>query len=410
MPSATPKAGTPRIVLGVSGGIAAYKSVELLRRLREAGYFVSPVLTPDATRFVGAVTFSALASEPARVSLYGDATTPIPHTYLGQNADVIVVAPATAHLIARYAMGLSDDLLTATLLASRAPVIVCPAMHTEMWEQPSVQENLATLRRRGVMVLEPASGALAGGDEGVGRLPDPEAIFSLVQRVLEGYRGVLSGRRVLVSAGGTREAIDPVRVMSNRSSGHQGYALAEVAARLGAEVTLVTTVSRELALDVRRRIDVVAVESAAEMSEAMLQHFEHADVAIMAAAVADFTFEPAPHKLKRTSGLPTLTPVATSDIVAALVSQRRPGQLVVAFAAETQDVERNALAKVRAKGVDLLVANDVAAPEVGFSHPTNEVLLVDPQGNVQRVSLRSKEAVSQEILAKVASLLSQGVS
>ncbi|HEY5437986.1 MAG TPA: flavoprotein, partial [Acidimicrobiales bacterium] len=218
MPSATPNSSSPRIVLGVAGGIAAYKSVELLRLLRGAGYFVSPVLTPDATRFVGAVTFSALASEPARTSLFDDPASPIPHTHLGQLADLIVVAPATAHLIARYATGLGDDLLLATLLASRAPVLLCPAMHTEMWEQPSVQENLATLRRRGVMVLGPASGDLAGGDRGVGRLAEPVDIFQMIERIVKGYRGVLTGRRVLVSAGGTREPIDPVRVISNRSS------------------------------------------------------------------------------------------------------------------------------------------------------------------------------------------------
>ncbi len=246
MPSATPKSKTPRIVLGVAGGIAAYKSVELLRLLRERGYHVAPVLTPDATRFVGTETFSALASEPARTSLYGDPTTPIPHTYLGQHADVVVVAPATAHLIARYAIGLADDLLTATLLATRAPVLLCPAMHTEMWEQPSVQENLTTLRRRGVLVLEPEVGALAGGDEGTGRLPDPRKVAELIERILEGYHGELSGRSVIITAGGTREAIDPVRVVTNRSSGRQGYALAEAAARMGARVTLVTTVERDL--------------------------------------------------------------------------------------------------------------------------------------------------------------------
>jgi phosphopantothenoylcysteine decarboxylase/phosphopantothenate--cysteine ligase len=410
MPSATPKPAPPRIVLGVAGGIAAYKSVELLRRMRDAGYFVSPVLTPDATRFVGALTFSALASEPARVSLYGDATTPIPHTFLGQHADLIVVAPATAHLIARYAMGLGDDLLTATLLASRAPVLLCPAMHSEMWEQPSVQENLATLRRRGVLVLDPEVGHLAGGDEGAGRLPEPDAIFSLVQRILEGYRGVLSGRRVLVSAGGTREALDPVRVMTNRSSGHQGFALAEVATRLGADVTLVTSVQRDLALDVRRSVDVVAVESAAQMATAMIERFASNDVAIMAAAVADFTFDAAIDKLKREAGLPVMTPIPTIDIVTELVAQRRSGQVVVAFAAETQDLESNAAAKLQRKGVDLLVANDVSAPFAGFAHPTNEVLILGRDGSVEKLSLRSKEAISEEILVKVASLLSQGVS
>jgi phosphopantothenoylcysteine decarboxylase/phosphopantothenate--cysteine ligase len=409
MPYATPES-TPRIVLGVTGGIAAYKSVEVLRRFRDAGYFVSPVLTPDATRFVGALTFSALASEPARVSLYEDASTPIPHTYLGQHADLIVVAPATAHLIARYAMGLADDLLCATLLASRAPVLLCPAMHTEMWEQPSVQENLATLRRRGVMVLEPDEGHLAGGDSGAGRLPDPERIVELVQRILEGYRGVLSSRRVLVSAGGTREPVDPVRVMTNRSSGHQGYALAEVAARLGAEVTLVTTVERELALDVRSKVTLVSVETAKELATAMLEHFRAADVAIMAAAVADFTFDAAQEKLKRGAGLPVLTPVGTLDVVHELVALRRPGQLVVAFAAETTDLAANAQRKLKEKDVDLLVANDVTAPHAGFSHPTNEVVVMGRDGSVQELSLRSKESVAEAILTKVASLFTQGVS
>ena len=410
MPCATPNRIPFRIVLGVSGGIAAYKSVELLRRLRDVGYFVSPVLTPDATRFVGEVTFSALASEPVRVSLYGDPTTPIPHTFLGQHADLIVVAPATAHLIARYAMGLGDDLLSATLLASRAPVLLCPAMHTEMWEQPSVQENLATLRRRGVMILEPAVGPLAGGDEGAGRLREPQEIFSMVQRILEGYRGILSGRRVLISAGGTHEAIDPVRVVTNRSTGRQGYALAEVAARLGAQVTLVSTVARDVALDVRRSIDVVAVESAAQMAIAMRENFVGADVAIMAAAVADFTFDVAPTKLKKDAGPPVLSPVATLDIVSDLATRRSPGQVVVAFAAETEDLEARAREKLTRKGVDLVVANDVSQPFVGFAHDTNAVLLVGRDGPVEKLSLRSKDAIAEVILAKVASLLSQGVA
>jgi phosphopantothenoylcysteine decarboxylase/phosphopantothenate--cysteine ligase len=410
MPSATPNSSTPRIVLGVAGGIAAYKSVELLRLLREKGYHVACVLTPDATRFVGAVTFSALASEPTRTSLYNDPTTPIPHTYLGTQASVVVVAPATAHLIARYAAGLADDLLTATLLATRAPVLLCPAMHTEMWEQPSVQENLATLRRRGVMILEPDSGPLAGGDEGAGRLPEPEQIAELVARVVEGYRGVLSGRRLLVSAGGTREAIDPVRVISNRSSGRQGIALAEVAARLGAEVTLVSTVATSLALDVVNAVEVIRVESAAEMHEAMLKHSMQSDVVVMAAAVADFTLTPSDVKLKKRDGIPDLRLVPVNDIVRDLVARRRDGQLIVGFAAETSDVLNNAAAKLRDKGVDLLIANDVAAPGVGFGHDTNEVVMFAREGEPERVSLRSKEAVAYEILARVAALLPQGAS
>jgi phosphopantothenoylcysteine decarboxylase/phosphopantothenate--cysteine ligase len=408
MPSATPESSTPRIVLGVAGGIAAYKSVELLRLLRDANYHVAPILTPDAARFVGTVTFSALASEPARTSLFGDPTTPIPHTYLGQSADLIVVAPATAHLIARYATGLADDLLSATLLATKAPVLLCVAMHSEMWAQPSVQENLATLRRRGVLVLEPETGQLAGGDVGVGRMAEPEAIFELVEKIVRGYRGPLTGKKVLISAGGTREAIDPVRVIANRSSGRQGYALAEVAHRLGATVTLVSTVHRDLALDVVSSIDVVGVESAAQMRDAMLERFAASDCAIMAAAVSDFTLTPASEKIKKDAGTPTLKLEATADIVVELVKARGASQVVVAFAAETTDVEANARAKLQAKGVDLLVVNDVSAPGTGFEHETNEVVLLGRGAAAETVSLRSKEAVALAILTRVASLLSQG--
>ncbi|HUZ41495.1 MAG TPA: bifunctional phosphopantothenoylcysteine decarboxylase/phosphopantothenate--cysteine ligase CoaBC [Acidimicrobiales bacterium] len=407
MPSATPESSSPRIVLGVAGGIAAYKSVELLRLLRDANYHVAPILTPDATRFVGALTFSALASEPARTQLFGDPSTPIPHTYLGQSADLIVVAPATAHLIARFATGLADDLLSATLLATKAPVLLCAAMHSEMWAQPSVQENLATLRRRGVMILEPEVGHLAGGDEGVGRMAEPATIFELVERIVRGYRGPLTGRRVLISAGGTRELIDPVRVISNRSSGRQGYALAEVASRLGANVTLVSTVERDLALDVASTIAVVHVESAAQMRDVMLERFANSDCAIMAAAVGDFTVKPAPEKIKKTTGLPSLNLELTADIVVDLVAKRQEGQLVVAFAAETTNVMENAREKLRRKGVDLLVVNDVAAPGTGFEHDTNEVVLLDRDGVAESVSLRSKEAVSLAILTRVASLLSK---
>ncbi len=408
MPSATPDHSAPRIVLGVGGGIAAYKSVELLRRLRDAGYFVSPVLTRDATRFVGEVTFSALASEPTRTSLYGDPTTPIPHTYLGQHAALIVVAPATAHLIARFAMGLADDLLSATLLASRAPVLLCPAMHTEMWEQPSVQENLALLRRRGVLVMEPATGALAGGDVGAGRLREPEEIFAMVEHIVRGYRGPLSGQNVLISAGGTREAIDPVRVISNRSSGRQGIALAEVAHRLGAHVTLVSASELNLALDVVNQVDVVHVESAAQMRTALMERAHESDVIIMAAAVSDFTLDSAPIKLKKGAGVPVLELVATPDILQDLIAERRSGQVIVGFAAETHDVLENAVAKLQRKDVDLLVVNDVSAAGVGFEHTTNEVVILAKNAEASTVTLRSKEAISYEILTRVASLLNQG--
>jgi len=409
MTSSKHKQDQPRIVLGVAGGIAAYKAVEVLRRLRDADCFVSPILTPDATRFVGEVTFSALASEPARTKLYGDPTTPIPHTYLGQNADLIVVAPATAHVIARYAMGLSDDLLTATLLASRAPVLLCPAMHTEMWEQPSVQENLATLRRRGVMILEPEDGALAGGDSGKGRLPDPEVIASLVLDIVNGRSGgLLRGRRVVISAGGTREAIDPVRVITNRSSGKQGYAIAEVAARLGAEVILVSTSSLTLAPDVVRSISVITVSSAAEMADVVLRESGNADVVIMAAAVADFTVATADRKLKKDDGVPTIELVPTQDILLALGHRKRPGQIIVGFAAETNDVLANAQAKLLRKGCDFLVANDVSADGVGFDHATNEVFILSTGAEPYSVAMTSKEQVAYELLSKVAERIHGG--
>lgn len=406
LPTPSTTNDSPRVVLGVAGGIAAYKAVEVLRRLRDAGCYVQPVLTPDATRFVGTVTFSALASEPARTVLYGDPTTPIPHTYLGQGASVVVVAPATAHLIARYAMGLGDDLLTATLLATRAPVILCPAMHTEMWEQPSVQANLATLRARGVMILEPDEGALAGGDEGKGRLRDPETIAQFVLDIVRDPQpGPLSGVAVLVTAGGTREAIDPVRVLTNRSSGRQGFALAEVAVRLGASVTLVTSASLELAPDVRKRVTRVKVESAAEMADAVFARQHEADVIVMAAAVADFTAVPAPEKIKKREGVFAPEFVPTVDILATLGARRQAGQILVGFAAETTNVVANAAGKLASKGVDFVVANDVSAPHVGFDVSTNEVTILAADGTAELVALRSKDAVAYEILSRVAERL-----
>jgi phosphopantothenoylcysteine decarboxylase / phosphopantothenate---cysteine ligase len=394
----------PRIVLGVCGGIAAYKAVEVCRRLVDAGAHVVPVLTAEATRFVGAVTFSALASEPVQTSLW-DEDSPIPHTRLGQSADLIVVAPATAHLMARYSAGLSDDLLTATLLATRAPVLLCPAMHTEMWEHPSVQENLATLERRGVHVVRPESGRLAGGDSGEGRLAEPGVIvaraLSMVGPDLTARRD-LHGRRVVVSAGGTREPIDPVRFLTNRSSGKQGHALAEAAARRGAEVTLVTSSALELAGDVRDAITRVAVESAADMERAMTRACVEADVVVMAAAVADFRpKEAADRKLSKDEGLPELVLEPTPDILLGLVAHRPPGQVMVGFAAETNDVLERGRKKLARKGVDLLVVNDVSAPGAGFDHDTNAVAILGADGSITEVPLTSKDAVANAVLDSV---------
>jgi phosphopantothenoylcysteine decarboxylase/phosphopantothenate--cysteine ligase len=405
---ATPPAGgdrRPRVVLGVSGGIAAYKAVEICRRLVDAGVHVSPVLTADAERFVGAVTFSALASEPAQRSLFDEAS-PIPHTALGQSADLVVVAPATANFIAAYAAGLAGDLLGATLLATRAPVLVCPAMHTEMWEHPSVQENLTVLARRGVHIVSPESGRLAGGDEGTGRLADPDVVVERALALLAEQPGTLArrdleGRRVVVSAGGTREPIDPVRYLTNRSSGRQGHALAEAAARRGAAVTLVTASALALAADVVGRVAVERVETAAEMEAAVLAAAVGADAVVMAAAVADFRPKaPAGSKLAKEHGVPELVLEPTPDILAALGRRRSAGQVLVGFAAETDDVLHRARAKLERKGADLLVVNDVTAPGAGFDHETNRVTMIDADSSAE-LPLMSKLAVADAVWDRV---------
>jgi phosphopantothenoylcysteine decarboxylase / phosphopantothenate---cysteine ligase len=351
-----------RIVLGVSGGIAAYKAIEVCRRLVDRGAHVVPVLTRGATRFVGPTTFSALASERARTSLFDDVD-PIPHTRLGQSADLVVVVPATARVIGTYAAGISNDLLTATLLATEAPVVVCPAMHTEMWQHPAVQDNIATLVRRGVHIVPPEEGRLAGGDTGAGRLASPEAVVAGIEAALGGTRD-LTGLHVVVTAGGTREPIDPVRYVGNRSSGKQGHALATEAADRGAKVTLVTTAN----LPAPATADVVGVETAAEMDEAVRAVASAADVIVMAAAVADFRpAQVAERKIKKHDGVPEIVLEPTVDILAGLGERKRPGQTLVGFAAETDRVRQNALSKLVAKGADLIVANDVTAPALGSS-------------------------------------------
>src|SRR5580698_4062992 len=391
-----------RVVLGVSGGIAAYKAVDVCRRLVDAGVHVVPVLTADATRFVGEVTFSALASEPVQRSLW-DEDSPIPHTRLGQDADLVVVVPATAHTIARFAAGLSDDLLCATLLATRAPVIVCPAMHTEMWEHASVRENLATLERRGVEIVPPESGRLAGGDSGEGRLADPAVIVERVLRRLgAASQRDLSGLRVAVSAGGTREPLDPVRFITNRSSGKQGHAIAAAAARRGAAVTLVTSSPLVLPIDVSRLVTRIDVETAADMEHAVGAAAEGADVVVMAAAVADFRPKRSTtQKLSKEEGLPELVLEPTPDILAGLAARRRPGQVLVGFAAETHDVLERGRRKLARKGVDLLVVNDVSAPGAGFDHDTNAVVILGAAGSAQEIPLTSKDAVANAVLDSV---------
>jgi phosphopantothenoylcysteine decarboxylase / phosphopantothenate---cysteine ligase len=396
----SPVAGK-RIVLGISGGIAAYKAIEVCRRLVDAGAHVIPVMTAGAEHFVGRTTFSALASEPVQTSLW-DEESPIPHTRLGQSADLIVVAPATARLLSAYANGYSSDLLTATLLATRAPVVVCPAMHTEMWEHPAVADNLAILRRRGVTIVDPESGRLAGGDMGHGRLASPERIVAAIEAALVNQD--LAGVHVMVTAGGTREPIDAVRVITNRSSGKQGYAIAHEAARRGARVTIISTVDRPAPAGAT----VVRVDTAAQMADAVLGQRDQWDVVVMSAAVADFRpVAPAANKLKKEAGAPTIELEPTVDILLALGQTKRAGQALVGFAAETDDLAAQASAKLIRKNLDLIVANDVSAAGVGFDHETNAVSIFGLSGLQLTVPLADKAVVATGVLDEVVALRAQ---
>ncbi|OUV78276.1 MAG: phosphopantothenoylcysteine decarboxylase [Acidimicrobiaceae bacterium TMED130] len=380
-----------RIVLGVSGGIAAYKSVEISRRLVDAGAFVSPIMTSAAKKFIGEVTLSALASEPVKSSLWDD-DDPIPHTTLGQQADLILVAPATAKLIGTYAAGISNDLLSATLLATRAPVILCPAMHTEMWEHPAVQDNINTLKRRGVVIVDPEDGILAGGDLGKGRLAGVEAILSEVESTLT--KKDLSNLKLLITAGGTREPIDPVRYITNKSSGKQGYALAKAAHLRGAEVTLVTTMPDDAPFGV----EVLCAETASDMRNVVMGIQSEYDVIIMAAAIADFRpAEISEQKIKKTKGSTNLELENTHDFLIDLGKGKRPEQTIVGFAAETEHLEENALEKLERKHLDLIVANNVSHPGVGFSYDTNEVTIMS-QDSKWTLPLSDKRIIADGIL------------
>ncbi len=399
-----------RVVLGVCGGIAAYKSVEICRRLVDAGAHVVPVMTAGASRFIGETTLSALASEPVQRNLW-DGPDPIPHTRLGQSADLVLVAPATARLLSAYAHGYSHDLLTNVLIATRAPVMVCPAMHTEMWEHPAVQDNLALLRSRGTHVVEPESGRLAGGDVGAGRLADPATIVAAAEAVLSGATpappattgsGPMAGLKVLVTAGGTREPIDPVRFIGNRSSGKQGHAIVDEASARGAVVTVVTTTELPVPAGVER----IRVDTADQMHRAVIAAAPSQDVVVMAAAVADFTpVEVAPDKLKKRDGVPVIELTPTVDVLAELGAVKPPGQVLVGFAAETADLEANAREKLERKNADLLVANDVGAPNVGFEHDTNEVLIIDRKGDQHHVPFAHKQEVARAVLDHVTHVL-----
>lgn len=388
------------MVLGVTGGIAAYKAAEVCRRLVGEGAHVVPVLTAGALRMVGETTFSALASEPAITSLWDDRSSAIPHTAAGQRADAVVVCPATARLIADLRTGRSGDVLTATLLATRAPVIIAPAMHTEMWEQPSVQENVAVLAQRGVVIVGPDEGPLAGGDTGSGRMSEPADIVAAVTSALTPQD--LAGRSVLVTSGGTREPIDAVRFVGNRSSGKQGAAVAAEAVARGARVVLVTTEPQHAPASVR----VVTVETAAEMAAAVSLEAPGTDAVVMAAAVADFRpVDPAGTKLKKADGAPPVVLEPTADILASLGASKPPGQVLVGFAAETDDLDKNAVTKLRTKNLDLIVANDVSKSHVGFGHDTNEVVMFTADGARHHVALTTKREAARAVLDRVVALM-----
>jgi len=396
-----------RIVLGVSAGIAAYKACELLRLLTESGHRVRVVPTPAALNFVGAATWAALSGQPVLTSPW-ESVHEVPHVRLGQEADLVIVAPATADLMARAAAGSSDDLLTAVLLTARCPVIFAPAMHTEMWEHAATRANVATLRSRGCIVVDPASGRLTGADSGPGRLPEPAELFSVAERVLA--RGTaamtpdLAGRTVVVSAGGTREELDPVRYLGNWSSGKQGYALARTAAIRGATVTLVAA-NTDLPDPPGARV--VRVTSASHLREAMLAESASADVIVMAAAVADF--RPATRsaaKIKKTGAAPAPIELAENpDIVRDLVAaRRRPGQLIVAFAAETGDVLANGRAKLARKGCDLLVVNQVGNG-LAFGTADNEATVLGADGTEVKLPRAAKDEISDAIWDEVVARL-----
>jgi phosphopantothenoylcysteine decarboxylase / phosphopantothenate---cysteine ligase len=416
-----------KVVLGVAGGIAAYKAASLLRLFTEAGHDLTVVPTASALHFVGEATWSALSGKPVHTDVWSDITD-VPHVRIGQQADLVIVAPATADLLARAASGQADDLLTNVLLTARCPVVMAPAMHTEMWEHPATQANVATLSERGVHIVPPASGRLTGKDTGPGRLPEPEELYAVCARLLEHpravaatapvtevipTRGPLRGRHVVVSAGGTREPLDPVRFLGNRSSGKQGYAVAAAAAARGARVTLVTTADLQLPTGV----EAVRVETAQQLRAAMLEHFDSADVIVMAAAVADF--RPADYvdtKIKKgmapgDDSAPEIRLVRNPDILAELVRHRgdAAGPVIVGFAAETGDAKASVLehgrAKLERKGCDVLVVNEVGSDKT-FGKDENTVhLLLQGSSRVEDVGPADKRVIADAIWDLVETLV-----
>lgn len=394
-----------RIVLGVSGGIAAYKAPELVRRLQDSGADVRVILTPNAARFVSPLSLAAVSNHPVILEQWGDASRGgVDHIEIARWAELLLIAPATANIIAKLSVGLADDALSTYAVAHRGPLMIAPAMNTFMLGHPTVQQNLATLAQRGVHIITPDSGLLACGDEGEGRMPDPPVIVAHVQRVLKPRD--FEGKKILITAGPTREPIDPVRYVSNRSSGKMGYALAEAAQARGATVTLV---SGPTSLRTPPGIEFTGVGTAEEMLRAVLDRMNGQDVIIKAAAVADYApSDPASIKLKKdqTGEQMNVRMQRTPDILEE-VSRRKNGAFVVAFAAETDSVEKNARRKLEAKGADLIVANDVSDESVGFDSDDNEVLVIARDGSFTKLDKAPKLVIANRILDLVASHLTR---
>jgi phosphopantothenoylcysteine decarboxylase/phosphopantothenate--cysteine ligase len=403
--STIPVLANRRILLGVTGSIAAYKAADLASQLTQAGALVDAVLSEAAQRFVSPLTLASVTGRRAYTDadLWG-ADSHVLHVELGSGADVVLVAPATAHTMAKLAAGHADTLLCLAALAARGPLLLAPAMDAGMFEHPATQANLDVLRSRGAIVLGPAEGRMASGLAGLGRLLEPEEIVGHLRLAL-GRGGALAGRSVIVTAGGTHEPIDPVRVVANRSTGRQGFALAQAALDRGATVTLISGPSTLATPVGAERIDVT---TAAEMQQSVLSRLEAADVLLMAAAVADFRADPSVQKIKRAKGELNITLRPTEDILA-LVSQRRKKgsrpRVVVGFAAESQDLVANARLKARDKGLDLIVANDILAADAGFAVETNRVTLIDSSGSVQELPLLTKAEVAEVVLERVGALL-----
>jgi len=395
-----------RIILGVTGSIAAYKAADLASKLTQAGSQVDVILTSSAEKFVTPLTFQSVTGRRTYTDndLWGKEAHVL-HVGLGHVTDLLIIAPCTANTIAKLAHGGADNLLTVTALASQAPLVIAPAMDGGMFDHPATQENLDTLRKRDAYIIEPAEGHLASGLTGKGRLPETSELIGYVRLVL-GRRGLLANKKVLVTAGGTQEPLDPVRVLTNRSSGKQGYALAQAALDAGAQVTLITTPT---VLTPPVGADVVPVESAKQMLDAVLQEFPESDALIMAAAVADFRpKDVAKNKIKKEGGIPQIELEATKDIlkaVAGLRSGMDRKQVVAGFAAESQNLLENASNKLQSKKLDLIAANDISATDAGFSVETNRITLLFADGSKESFSLMSKTEAAEIIIERVAALL-----